>query len=451
MTVEAVDKPALVTGAEKLGRLGAGARTRQLINSRPHAVQAMLSLADQAVFSGTSFVTAVIVGRATPPDVLGLYYLTLTIAYIAIGLQEAMIAAPYAILSARRTGRDLVEFTGSTWIHYFAWSGICVLGLVTAVAALQMSGGANVVNGLETLIVVLPLLLLRECIRRFAFARLRPAVALVIDAAVSSFQLGALLALWYLDRLTLVAIFVTMAVSCALPSFVWLFINRSSTIFVRQRVVPDWLAKWSMAQWSLASFLLSNTIPFVMPWIVGVAVGEAAAGIYGASATLIGVTNVLILGVSNFLMPKAAEALAERGVSGLKRVLLAMAALFVVLIGAFCVAILVTGDAIPVFVYGAEFKGTGSLVATLSANILVAALGMIAAQCMLVVGRQKHNFVIDICMFSTTMIAAAFLVPRFGPLGAAQASLGGVMVGTLLRTVKLQQVLRELRIMETPT
>ncbi len=451
MTVEAVETPARLLGAEPLGRVGPRARVRRLIASQPHTTQAILSLTDQAIFSGTSFVTAVIVGRATPPDVLGLYYLTLTIAYIAIGLQEAMIAAPYAILAARRTGRDLVEFTGSTWIHYFAWSGMCVLGLVTGVAALRFSGGAGVVVGLETLIVVLPLLLLRECIRRFAFARLRPATALMIDAAVSAFQLGSLLTLWYMDRLTLVAIFVTMALSCALPSFAWLFMNRSSTIFVRQRILPDWLAKWSIAQWSLASFLLSNTIPFVMPWIVDVVNGEVAAGIYGASATLIGVTNVLILGVSNFLMPKAAEALADRGARGLRRVLLAMALLFVVLIGAFCITIFVTGDAIPVFVYGAEFKGTGALVATLSANILVAALGMIAAQGMLVVGRQKHNFVIDICMFSTTMIAAAFLVPRSGPLGAAQASLLGVLLGTLLRTVVLQQVLREQRIMETPT
>ena len=60
----------------------------------------------------------------------------------------------------------------------------------------------------------------------------------------------------------------------------------------------------------------------------------------------------------------------------------------------------------------AEFRNTGPLVATLAVNVLAGSLGMITAQGLLVIGRQRNNFVIDIGMFSITMITAVLLVPR---------------------------------------
>ena len=90
-------------------------------------------------------------------------------------------------------------------------------------------------------------------------------------------------------------------------------------------------------------------------------------------------------------MPRAAEAFAAVA-RGLSRVLVVMGLLFTAAIGVFGALILITGDRIPVFVYGAEFQGTGLLVATLAANVLAGSLGMIAAQGLLVIGRQKNNF-----------------------------------------------------------
>ncbi len=404
-----------------------------------------MSIIDQAIFSGTSFVTAVIVGRATSPDVLGMYYLTMTIVYVAIGIQECAVSNPYAILAPRREGRELAEFTATTWFRYLCWNALCLLGLAVAFTTVSLNGNAHLTTGLSALLFALPLLLLRESIRRFAFARLRLATAVVVDATSSTVQLGGLFALWYCDRLTLVGIFAVMAAGCTIASSSWILRNWKKPALVRERLGSDWGETWAIARWSLASFMLTNTIPFIMPWIIDIAAGAAAAGLFGASATLVGVTNVLVLGGSNFLMPRAAEAFATRGASGLSRVLLVMALLFILVIGSFGIALLATGDRIPVFVYGPDFQHTGPLVATLAANVLAGSLGMIAAQGLLVIGRQKNNFAIDIGMFSITMITAALLVPRYGALGAAVASLLGVTAGTLLRTIRLNIVLRGMR------
>src|SRR5215470_2024068 len=86
----------------------------------PLASHGLLSIFDQAIFSGTSFLTAALIGRTTSPDQLGLYYLLLSIVLIISGVQEQLVAAPYVVYSKRRHGRELAEYAGSMWAHYLA-------------------------------------------------------------------------------------------------------------------------------------------------------------------------------------------------------------------------------------------------------------------------------------------------------------------------------------------
>lgn len=445
MQVDVAESTNVLTAVEACDTVVIGTRARHVPKVKSDTVKALLSIVDQAIFSGTSFVTAVIVGRATSPDVLGMYYLTMTIVYVAIGIQECAISNPFAILAPRRDGRELAEFTATTWVRYLTWNGLCLLGLTAAFITFSLKQNAPLSMGLSALLFALPLLLLRESIRRFAFARLHLATAVIVDATSSAVQLGGLFAMWYWDGLSLLGIFAVMAAGCAIASTSWILRNWKKPVLVRDRFASDWRETWAIARWSLASFMLTNMIPFIMPWIVDYAAGAAAAGLFGASATLVGVTNVLVLGGSNFLMPRAAEAFATRGAHGLSRVLIVMALLFILVIGSFGIVLLMTGDRIPVFVYGADFRNTGPLVATLAANVLAGSLGMIAAQGLLVIGRQRNNFVIDIGMFSITMITAVLLVPRYGALGAAIASLLGVTAGTSLRAIRLNIVLHGMR------
>ena len=86
----------------------------------PLASRGLLSIFDQAIFSGTSFFTAVLIGRATSPDQLGHYYLVLSIILVITGIQEQLVAAPYLVYSKRRQGRELAEYAGTMWAHHLA-------------------------------------------------------------------------------------------------------------------------------------------------------------------------------------------------------------------------------------------------------------------------------------------------------------------------------------------
>jgi O-antigen/teichoic acid export membrane protein len=409
-------------------------------------VKALLGIFDQGIVRATSFATAVIIGRASSPDELGRYYLALTIVFVIVGVQEMIFSGPYTFLSARRRGQDLVEFTGSAWLLFGAVIGAAVLLLVGVLGAATLGGLISTdAKHYWVLLGVLPLLLLREGIRRFAFARLRMAIAIALDATVAVLQLAGLLALWYLGQLSVLNIFGVMGAACGLASVGYLVLNPPDVRFVRNRVFADWRENWSFGKWALLSFATVDTIPYIMPWVVNLAGGPAASGTFGACTTLIGITNVLQAGTGNFLKPKAAESFANEGAAGLYRVLMNTAWVFIVVYGSLCLLISVTGDKLVVLVFGSDFSGTGGVLLALAASGLVGSLGWIAVKGLWATNQLRASFIADVCMLIATLVATVTLVGRYGPLGAALANLVGMTVGGSLKIIILYLVLRSIQ------
>src|SRR5262245_43944882 len=81
---------------------GITARAFAVVRRFPLAAKGVLAIFDQALYSGTSFLSAVLVGRTTSPDHLGQYYLVLSIVLVIAGVLEQLVAAPYAVYSKRR-------------------------------------------------------------------------------------------------------------------------------------------------------------------------------------------------------------------------------------------------------------------------------------------------------------------------------------------------------------
>jgi len=398
---------------------------------------ALLSIGDQAIVSGTSFATAIIIGRATSRDQLGLYYLTLTVVLVAITIQQSLISAPYAVFRSHRKGMDLSEYSGSVWVHHVLLIIASMLLLLVGIAALSIIGGVEVARHYWVLAVACPMLMLREAIRRFAFASLNMTTAIAIDVTVAALQLSGLLALWYLDQWSIATIFGVMSGACAVACIGWLVSEPKFPSFVRQRFFPDWRHNWSFAKWVFANAMIIETIPFIIPWIVGLALGPTAVGLLMASTSLVGIAGIFVLGLGNFVTPKAAQAFASGGVNGLRQVLVVAILSLLMVFGTLCSFVFIAGDTFVVFVYGDSFSGQGAVLLALVANGLAGSVGMIANTGLWVINRPRENFLCDICMVCVTLVAALLLVFSHGVLGAAIATLLGTTIGTLLRSAAL--------------
>lgn len=402
-----------------------------------------ISVLDQAVVSLAGFATSVIIGRMCGRADLGVYYLALSVILFTRGVQEQLVSSPYMVYASRREGRALHSYSGSVLVHQFALTALIVIVLL-GLAALTSTGSGPAQLGpvAWVLVGVAPLMLMREFVRQFAFAHLEIGSALAVDIGVSVLQVAALLALGLTGYLDVTAAFCLIGMACGLASLTWLTCQRGRFQPSPAGVLTDWRHNWNFGRWALASQLIGCASPFFMPWILAVAHGESATGLLGACTALVGLANMFVLGVANFLSPRAARAFADGGVDELRRILSKATTVFVVTLGAFCVVVLVAGEWLAALVYGDKFAGAGTVITVLAIGMLANSLCITAGNGLWAMERPAANFRADVVSLVATLVAAVLLVPPFGVLGAATASTAGVAAGMAIRWLTLTRLMR---------
>jgi O-antigen/teichoic acid export membrane protein len=429
-------------------RHGVARRLAQAMAS-PLASKGTWSVFDQGVVSGTSFFTAVIIGRLCSKEDLGVYYFALSIVLFVRGVQDHVISTPYMIYCNRRRGASLASYTGSTLVHELILAGLGMLGVLVLAAALSLGvGPAEVTPAIWILLATMPFLLLRECIRQLAFAQLHVITALVLDVVVCVLQLGGLAVLGLLGMLSVVAAYAVMGGACLVACLVWFVLRNQPLQLVRAEIAPDWKRNWTLARWALASMLAASITPPLTPWFLTAWHGTAANGVLAACMTLVGVSQMFLMGVGNFLSPRTARAFATDGLSELRRILREASILFGVTIGGFCLVFLAAGDWLLDLVFPGKYAGEGAVIAVCAFTVLANALGSVAAKGLWAIERPQANVRADLWTLVVTAVATLGLVPPWGPLGAATAMLGAAIVGAVIRSCTLVRLMSALSTVE---
>src|SRR5207253_2914433 len=125
----------VLDGSPASGVLSRAARGVRQLASSSLLQKSGLSVLDQAVVSGTSFATSVLLGRYASQSELGVYYLALSVVYFARGVQEQIVSAPYMIYCSRKDRTALAEYAGSSLIHQCIVMAATALLLVSALLA----------------------------------------------------------------------------------------------------------------------------------------------------------------------------------------------------------------------------------------------------------------------------------------------------------------------------
>ncbi len=125
--------------------------------------------------------------------------------------------------------------------------------------------------------------------------------------------------------------------------------------------MKDWRRNWSFGKWALTSQLTGLAF-YLLPWILAAVHGEAETGELAACGTLVGLSNLFVIGLNNFLMPKAAQAFTRQGSHALGGVLRKATLWSVAVLGSLCVVVLFAGNWWPATLYGPEYGDTGPLV-----------------------------------------------------------------------------------------
>ena len=394
-----------------------------------------LVLLDQAIISGASFATTVIVARTAGPEELAPYGLVMTLLVLIGGAHEALISQPYTVYAHRIHAVARRAYLGSAFASLVGLAGAVALGLLCVGLALPAGVGPA---GLAPLLLALagaaPCWLLREFARRTAIAHLDVATALVLDASVAVLQFTSLAWLAATGALTGLTAIVSVAAATALGGLGWLVASRHDLRIRPRHLARHWRRNWKLGRWILASRVMAqlNSDGF-MTWLLLFLAGPAAAGVLTACLTVVFLSNPIVIGFGLFLAPRMARTSASGGITAVRELVwqstLGLAVVLALVVG----VLALVAEPVLRLTYGSQFAGSEITLVTLAIALAVSAVGLGTGSGLLAIERADLNLAASVCGFVVLMVVAPLLITRWNVFGAALALIVGNTVETATR------------------
>ena len=392
----------------------------------------VLALFDQAVFSGSNFLTTVVIGRFCGLDQLGVYSLAFAVLVFLAVIHESLIWTPYTIYSHRLKRDEQPEYAGTVLMMQglFTLAGICVLVTMASVLSVGV-GPVGLAPVMWVLAAAAPCYLLRELIRRLLLARLEVARVLVIDILVAVVQFGGFVTLYWLGGLSAATACAAVGIACLVISVGWLATTAKQFV-IRPRNVGSHLRRhWSFGRWICASQMADSAHNYALHWLLAVALGTAATGVFAACSSLVLIFNPLILGIGSVLVPRAAQVYADGGNAEVRRVVWKTTAFLAAAMAVICLGLaLFGGTALELLYDGQEYAGHGLIITLLAVATLAGTFSFAADHGLWVIERPDINFIVRASGLAITLTAAFLLVGTWGVAGVAIARLLGMSVAS---------------------
>ena len=267
----------------------------------------MSALVDQALVSGTNFITNVVLARALGLRGYGVFALAWMAVLFVYSLQTAFIVTPMMSVGPKQETAKRPLYYGAVLLQEVVFAFICAVAVYIAVHLSATHFPKWDVHDLGAPLAFAALTyLLQDFVRRYLFSIRRAKLALASDAISYLTQLPILIlmargshfsaqaALWVIAGTSLAG----FAAGCYWFEPIRLESGSIREVFWRHWKISRWLAPSAFMQWSSGNlFLVAAPIYY----------GAAAAGILRASQNIVGVAHIWFLGLDNVVPVEAAR------------------------------------------------------------------------------------------------------------------------------------------------
>jgi O-antigen/teichoic acid export membrane protein len=399
---------------------------------RPFLGRESWAMADQAVVSGTNFLTNVMLARFMGLSEFGVFTLAWMSVLFVNSLQYALIVAPMMSIGPQQEEKDRPSYFGAVLLQEIILVSLC---FVLVFAALK--GANSLIHHRDLQRLALPLAVsalayqLQDFLRRYFFTTRRNRYALADDALSYLTQLPILFLLHKAGHLNSATALWTMAGTSLLalvPGWFWI----EPLVFHWERVKAVSRRHWRFSRWlggsAVLQWISSNLFLIAAP----VYYGPAAAGALKASQNLMGVTHVWFQALQNVVPVESARRLREGGVhsmlSYIRSILLRWGGLTLL----FAITMAVAPGFWLRLMYGPEAAQYGYVLRLFALYYVMSFVGS-----PLCAGLQAMEFTVPI--FWSYLAMAAFSVAFALPL-AKRLGLTGAMVGLVATQVVFQGI-----------
>jgi O-antigen/teichoic acid export membrane protein len=396
----------------------------------------ILSLADQAVVSGTSFLSTLLIAHFSDADQLGVYAIGLSLVISLLAFQDSLILQPYTI-QQYSSGLVLSDRIGSSLILSFLFSAgsISVLTIATS-GLLGWGSNLNTVLVLFAITGSLPFVLTREFARRAAIARLEMGRAILLDLVVGVTQLSSLAWLGLTGRMSAISACVALGGASAVAAAGWLYCTRSEFALRVMHVPTIFMQTWALGKWLVLGRMTVQVQSYITYWMVMIISGAAATGVYAACMSIVNVASPVLFAFGNVMASKLVLAWRDRGGSGLRDEAIRNVVLISITMAAFTVAVSFGGERVMYFLYsGNEYAGNGATLTVLALATFAGAVGLPASFGLATMERPRPIVVVGVIGAIVSAVLVGLLLIERGLLGAAYGLLAGNVIGAVGRWV----------------
>lgn len=256
----------------------------------------VIVLLDQALFSGTSFLSTILIARMLDMETFGQYSGYLLGIYLAVSGIGAFVIQPLQVLVGQTP--NLKQYlTFAFWLQ--------VLAVLIFVALIFVTSFIIQANIPFSALLFAAGFLLHDFGRRVLLALNRPKSTLLLDA-ISTLGLSAALFFFYLDsQKDLSSLFSYVAIPYILSSLLlfWLlkpvYFEKAVLLTSFHLHVKEgkWLFLTAITQWWSSNLFVVAS---------GIYLGAAALGALRLAQSLMGVLNVLLQAFENYILPQTA-------------------------------------------------------------------------------------------------------------------------------------------------
>lgn len=402
----------------------------------PSRIRSVLAILDQAVVSGTSFFTVVIVERACGAAGLGLFSLAMSAVILARGIQDSVISTPFTVFRSRVVDRmNPAAYAGASLLSSVTFAGILVVITTTASVAFNLiSPSTEIITLIWVLTLTVPCAILKEFARRFDMANHNMASALTLDIGVSVLQLGLLVTLATLGVLTTASSVLLVGCSCIVMALAWLGVRHTAFQFERGVISESVKTNWELGRWLLVDQVVCFLQLYGMHWLLGLMIAPSATGIFTACASIAALAGPFLAGIGNYLSPQFAETITTGNRRNTLILYLRTTAVLAMTVGAFVVIAVLYGSELLQFIYNnPELQGYSAVVSILAVRMLFGIPALGAHHALVAMEYPRGSMQATIFGTTVSLLLAIPLVIHYEVIGSAIA----LAIGTACETAYL--------------
>jgi O-antigen/teichoic acid export membrane protein len=272
------------------------------------------ALIDQAVVSGTSFLTNIILLRFMGVREFGVFALAWMSVLFVNSIQNALIIAPLMSVGPKQEEKDRPSYFGAVVFQELVLVTLCfVLVFITLRVSSHIFTRANLQPLALPLAVSAFAYQMQDFFRRYFFVTLQSRRALADDALSYLTQLPILFVMHRVGHLNSATALWAMAGTSILGLVAgWFWMEPIE--FHREWIKAISIWHWRISRWLGASALLQWTSGNLFVIAAPVYYGAAAAGVLKASQNLMGAANVWFMGLDNVVPAETARRFRQGGV-----------------------------------------------------------------------------------------------------------------------------------------